>query len=283
MADNRQQLAEQAKKVPFSVQISSKGYQALINQTLRDKGTADRFVAAITSTVSANPALQECECSTILSAALLGEGLKLSPSPQLGQYYLVPFKNRKNGCTVATFVLGYKGYIQLAVRSGQYKKLNVLPIKAGELIRYDPLEEEIQVALIQDEREREKAETIGYYAFFEYINGFKKALYWTKEKMVAHAEKYSAGYQAHKGYTFWEKDFDGMACKTMLRQLISKWGIMSIDLQKAYEGDNAVIGMDGTPVYLDTPPQEPQTIIPQDEPPIDPIPAEAVEINLNDL
>ena len=197
MADNRQQLAEQAKKVPFSVQISSTGYQNLINRTLRDKGTADRFVAAITSTVSANPALQECECSTILSAALLGESLKLSSSPQLGQYYLVPFKDRKNNRTVATFVLGYKGYIQLAVRSGQYKKLNVLPIKAGELIDYDPLEEEIRVNLIQDDREREKAETIGYYAFFEYINGFKKALYWTKEKMVAHAEKYSAGYQAH--------------------------------------------------------------------------------------
>ena len=91
------------------------------------------------------------------------------------------------------------------------------------------------------EEEREKAETIGYYAMFEYLNGFRKTIYWSKQKMEAHALKYSMGYRAKKGYTFWEKDFDGMAYKTMLRQLISKWGIMSIDLtmQKALESDMA--------------------------------------------
>lgn len=144
-----------------------------------------------------------------------------------------------------------KGYIQLAIRSGQYKKLNVLAIKEGELLGYDPLEEEIKVELIQDEREREKAATIGYYAFFEYTNGFKKAIYWSKEKMEAHAERYSAGYIAKKGYTFWEKDFDGMAYKTMLRQLISKWGIMSIEMAQAIDADNAVINADGTHDYVE--------------------------------
>lgn len=150
-----------------------------------------------------------------------------------------------------------KGYIQLAIRSGQYKKLNVLAIKQGELIRFDPLNEEIEVDLIQDERAREQAPTIGYYRMFEYTNGFRKAIYWSKEKMIAHAERYSQGYAAHKGYTFWEKDFDGMAYKTMLRQLISKWGIMSIDLQKALDNDMGAINTDGSIDYLDNRPEEP--------------------------
>ena len=132
---------------------------------------------------------------------------------------------------------GDKGYIQLALRSGQYKKLNVLSIKEGELLSWDPLNEEIDVKLIEDDTVREKAATIGYYAMFEYTNGFRKCLYWSREKMEAHALRYSKGYAAKKGYTFWEKDFDSMAYKTMLRQLISKWGVMSIDMQRAYESD----------------------------------------------
>lgn len=208
-----------------------------------------RFITAIVSAVSNNTALSECSQSSILSAALLGESLKLSPSPQLGQYYMVPFNSK--GGKVAQFQLGYKGYIQLAIRSGQYKKLNVLAIKEGELIRYDPLNEEIEVRLIDDELAREQAKTIGYYAMFEYTNGFRKTMYWSKEKMEAHALKYSKGYQAKKGYTFWEKDFDAMAYKTMLRQLISKWGIMSIEMQMAMDGDMAVINEDGTKEYVD--------------------------------
>lgn len=236
-------LQKQAQKPKFSVAISTPGYQKLINNTLQDANRARRFTAAITSAVSSNPALQDCDAGTILSGALLGESLNLSPSPQLGQYYLVPFNDKVRG-KVATFQLGYKGYIQLAVRSGYYKKLNVLAIKDGELINFDPLNEEIEVNLIRDEIIRENTETIGYYAMFEYSNGFKKAIYWSMEKMEAHALKYSKGYAAKKGYTFWEKDFDGMAYKTMLRQLISKWGIMSIEMQNAYEGDMAALDGD---------------------------------------
>ena len=237
-------IQKQAQKPKFSVAISTPGYQKLINNTLQDASRARRFTAAITSAVSSNPALQDCDAGTILSGALLGESLNLSPSPQLGQYYLVPFNDNKRGCKVAQFQLGYKGYIQLAVRSGYYKKLNVLAIKDGELINFDPLNEEIEVNLIKDEIIRENTETIGYYAMFEYSNGFKKAMYWSREKMEAHALKYSKGYAAKKGYTFWEKDFDGMAYKTMLRQLISKWGIMSIEMQNAYEGDMAALDGD---------------------------------------
>lgn len=249
-------------KPKFSVAIQSDTYKNLINNTLGDKDRASRFIASISSAVATNPALQECDAGTILSGALLGESLNLSPSPQLGQYYLVPFNDSKRGCKVAQFQLGYKGYIQLAIRSGQYKKLNVLAIKKGELIKYDPLNEEIEVNLIEDEEERENAETIGYYAMFEYTNGFRKSLYWSKSKMEKHALKYSSGYKAKKGYTYWEKDFDGMAYKTMLRQLISKWGIMSIDMQQAVEKDMATINTDGTYEYVD---DQEDTIIEQEE------------------
>ena len=214
------------------------------------KDNKQRFITGVISAVNTNPTLQECSSPSILSGALLGESLKLSPSPQLGHYYLVPF-NDKNKGKVAQFQLGYKGYIQLAIRSGQYKKLNVLAIKEGELVRYNPLEEEIEVNLIEDDEVRENTPTIGYYAFFEYTNGFKKAMYWSKKKMEAHAMKYSKGYAAKKGYTFWEKDFDGMAYKTMLRQLISKWGIMSIEMQNAIDADMAVIHEDNSKEYVD--------------------------------
>lgn len=252
---NEIQKTSNANKMTFSAFMTSNAISNKVNQIIGDERTGKRFIASIISAVSNNPQLKECDNSSILSGALLGESLGLSPSPQLGNFYLVPFKDKNKGM-VATFQLGYKGYIQLAIRSGQYKKLNVLAIKEGELIKYDPLEEELEVKLIEDETEREKAKTIGYYAMFEYVNGFKKTMYWSREKMEAHALKYSMGYRAKKGYTFWEKDFDGMAYKTMLRQLISKWGIMSIEMQNAYEGDMAYIKDDGTKEYVDNKEEE---------------------------
>lgn len=221
-----------------------------INNVIGGKD-GQRFISAIVSAVNTNPTLQECTNPSILAGALLGESLKLSPSPQLGHYYLVPF-NDKNKGKVAQFQLGYKGYIQLAIRSGQYKKLNVMAIKQGELEYFDPLNEDIKINLMVENWDaREQAETMGYYAFFELTNGFRKAIYWSKKQMEAHATKYSMGYRAKKGYTFWEKDFDSMAYKTMLRQLISKWGIMSIEMQNAYDADTAVINEDGTREYVE--------------------------------
>lgn len=215
-----------------------------------------RFISAIISATNTNAMLQECTNQSILSGALLGESLKLSPSPQLGHYYLVPFNDKDKG-KVAQFQLGYKGYIQLAIRSGQYKKLNVMAIKEGELEYFDPLNEEIKINLMVDNWDaREGLPTIGYYAFFELVNGFRKAIYWSKGQMETHALKYSPGYKKDKekgwNYTFWSKDFDGMAYKTMLRQLISKWGIMSIEMQTAFEGDMAVINEDGSKDYVET-------------------------------
>lgn len=275
-------LQKSQKRLGIGSYLTGDAVKQRINQVIGGKD-GQRFISAVVSAVQTNPALQECTNQSILSAALLGESLKLSPSPQLGQYYMVPFNDRERG-KVAQFQLGYKGYIQLAIRSGQYKKLNVLAIKAGELVKFDPLNEEIEVKLIEDEEQREAAETIGYYAMFEYTNGFRKAIYWSKKKMLAHADKYSQAFSANGGTvktrygektkvsysdyvagnfdpkdawmysSFWYKDFDGMAYKTMLRQLISKWGIMSIDMASAIDADMAVINEDGTKDYVDNDP-----------------------------
>jgi recombination protein RecT len=264
--------SENNKALGFTAYLTQDAVKAQISKVMGgEKG--QQFISSIVSAVQTNPQLQECTNSSIVSGALLGASLNLTPSPQLGQFYLVPFKDKNRGM-VAQFVLGYHGIIQLAIRSGQYKKLNVLAIKEGELIRFDPLNEEIEVNLIADEEQRENAPTIGYYAMFEYTNGFKKAIYWSRAKMERHALRYSAGYKAKKGFTFWEKDFDSMACKTMIRQLITKWGAMDTDLKKAVESDSAVIKEDLTPTYVETeqfeniepPAPEPAPEVPQEAP-----------------
>jgi len=280
MAVQNSLAKKQEQRLTFSAYLTNDAIKTKINNIVGGKD-GQRFISAIVSAVSNNQTLSECTHQSILSAALLGESLKLSPSPQLGQYYMVPFNDKEKG-KVAQFQLGYKGYIQLAIRSGQYKKLNVLAIKEGELIRFDPLNEEIEVKLIEDEEEREQATTIGYYAMFEYTNGFKKAMYWSKSKMLAHADKYSQAFSKDGGTiktrkgevkkvsfadyeagnykqddawlysSFWYKDFDGMAYKTMLRQLISKWGIMSVEMVAAMDADMTIINEDGTKSYVDT-------------------------------
>lgn len=231
--------------------LTQDAVKAQINNVVGGKN-GTRFITSIVSAVQANPALQECTNQSILSAALLGETLNLSPSPQLNYYYLVPFSDKNRG-KVAQFQIGYKGLIQLAIRSGQYKKINVLSIKEGELEYFDPLNEEIKVKLMVDDWDkRESAPTIGYYATFTLTNGFTKSMYWSKAQMENHALTYSAGYKAKKGYTFWERSFDRMAEKTMLKQLLSRWGIMSTELIQAIDADEAVINEDGSMNYVET-------------------------------
>lgn len=276
-----------ANKPKFSVAITTEKYQTLVRNTLGDPNRAKRFVGAITSAVAVNAALQECDAGTILAGALLGESLNLSPSPQLGQYYLVPFeckvkgsdgkviyKTDENGNVMkdargryipltesrAQFVLGYKGYIQLALRSGYYADLDVMEIREGEYLGKDSSTGKPRFQFIEDDEEREKLPVIGYMAYFEYLNGFKKVVYWSYKKMQEHADKYSPAYSAEahrkildgqipdsekwKYSSFWYKNFDEMAKKTMLRHLISRWGVMSTELQTVYDKDASALEID---------------------------------------
>ena len=276
MANSLQQFntnkpQEQSGDLKFSQWISQEYVQSMISSALTDKKVAQNFVSSICAAVSTNPDLQTCAKATVLSAGLLATSLGLSLSPAIGQCYIVPFNDKKNG-KVATFILGWRGYVQLATRTGYYDTIHVVAIKEGEIVKIDPINDEYIFAPIQDPEAREKASTVGYYAFFRYnerSGGFRKHLYWSKEKMLHHADHYSqafhleavkssepnkarvsfADYEAGKYSktdewkysSFWYKDFDGMAMKTMVRQLIGKWGIMNSDFLQAYEADGNML------------------------------------------
>lgn len=269
------------KKPTFSVAIQSDMYKKLINNTLGDPKKATRFIASITSAVATNPALQECEPSSIVAGALVGEALELSPSSVLGEYYLVPFKNSKEGVTKAQMQIGYKGYLHLAIRSGQYKDIDVFEIHEGEFKGRDKETGKFKFEFIENETERLSKPVIGYMGYFELLNGFKKTLYISKEEMEKHANTYSKAFNLEdykklqagqipekdlwKYSSFWYKNFDTMAFKTVLRQLISKWGIMSIQLQEAFTKDMAVMKDNGDYEYVDSPTYEEELVFVKEE------------------
>lgn len=264
---NQRQLSSNQPK--FSVFMNQEQIKGLVSQSVGKN--AQRFTASIISAVSTNPALEKCTQKSILSGALLGESLGLSPSPQLGQYYLVPFDKRdRQGNVIETnaqFVLGAKGYKQLAMRSGQYLDIDVLEIKEGEYKGRDKLTGKQMFEFIENDDERDALPTVGYMAYFELLNGFRKQVYWTKAKMIKHADTYSPAFRAdkyddyvngkipknelYKYSSFWYKNFDEMAFKTLLRHLISQWGVMSIEMQDAFVRDNAVIKEGGVPEYVE--------------------------------
>lgn len=259
-------LVKKSDTPKFSAYLSQTGVRAMIMNTLKDgKG----FISAITSAVGANPTLQECTNESIFAAALLGASLNLPPSPQLGYFYMVPFNDKRTGKKKAQFQLGYKGYIQLALRTGEYKRIIVTEIKDGELISWNPITEELATEPIDNEEQRESLPTIGYYARFELINGFVKQIYWSREKMERHADKFSQTFNLDaykrlkegkipaadlwKYSSFWYADFDAMAKKTMLRQIIGKFGPMSTEMARAFDADEQSIKVNdsGEPEILE--------------------------------
>lgn len=240
-----------------------------INSILGGKrGTA--FISSIVSAVQATPALQECTNPSILSAALLGESLNLSNSPSLGQFWIIPFNNRKKGVKEAQFQLGANGFKQLAMRTGQYKDIDFIAIHEGEYKGRDKFTGKQVFEFIEDDDEREELPVIGYLAYFELLNGFRKSVYWTKKKMEAHADKYSQAFdlsiykqiqegkipanEMWKYSSYWYSNFEGMAEKTLIKHLLSKWGILSTELITAIDADMAVINEDGTKEYVDNVP-----------------------------
>lgn len=253
-------LSNGQPKAGIATYLGSDAVRANIAGVIGEKNVT-RFISSVVSAVQINPTLAACTNGSILSAALQGEALQLAPSPQLGQFYMVPYdkKEKVNGkwqtvAKEAQFQIGYKGYIQLAIRSGQYRKIVVSEIKEGEC-KYNPITEEMELFPIMDPAKREETSTVGYYAMFELMNGFRKELFSPKEAVESHARKYSQAYRTDldKGYknSKWTTDFDAMAKKTLIRQLIGKWGIMSVEMQQAYEKDMAVINEDGTARYID--------------------------------
>ncbi len=252
--------------------LATEAVRANVIQVVGAKN-ATRFISSVVSAVQTNPSLAECTNKSILSAALLGEALNLSPSPQLGQFYMVPYKKKdKQGNVIsvdAQFQMGAKGYKQLAMRTGQYLDIDVIYVRQGEYLGRDKFTGKQRFEFIEDDAVREELPIVGYLAYFELLNGFRKQIYWTKEKMEKHADTYSQAFsldsykklldgkipqkEMWKYSSYWYKSFDDMAEKTMIRQLISKWGIMSIELETAYRNDMAVIDENGNPHYVDNP------------------------------
>lgn len=229
----------------FSIAIKSDAYQKLINDTLGDKNKSLRFIADISTVVSSNRQLQNCDAGSILSSGLVAQSLNLPLSPTLGFAYVVPYGNN------AQFQVGWKGLVQLAIRTREYETIGVRPVHQGENQGYDEFGDEI----IKFSHEFDSAPIVGYFAYFKLTNGFKKTLYWTKEQCEAHAFRYSKSHSGdNRGGEFdnWSNMFDEMSMKTVLKQLLSKYGIMSVDFQKAIQADQASINADGSFDYVDS-------------------------------
>lgn len=219
--------------------IKSDAVQKSFNEVLKDKATS--FTANVLSLVNNDAYLAQSEPMSIITGAMTAATLDLPLDKNLGYAYLVPFKDYKNGnVQKAQFILGYKGYIQLAQRSGRYKALNVTPVYEGELISWNRLTEEIDF----DPEKRVSDVVIGYCGHFELLNGFKKTVYWTKQEVENHRIKHNKMKDKKTLSGVWASDYDSMACKTVLRNLLSKWGILSIEMQTAEIRDERTMDLD---------------------------------------
>lgn len=199
---------------------------------------SNQFVASVLSIVKSDALLSGCSPMSVVSSAMQAAILDLPIDKNLGYAYIIPYTNEKKGISEAQLQISYKGYIQLALRSKQYVKMNAIPIYDGELISFNRLTED----LVLDYEKKRSEEIIGYAAYFELKDGFKKTSYWTKEQVKEYAEKHSKSYQ--KGNKIWQKDFNAMACKTVLKPILTRYGILSIEMQQAIKKDIDMINDD---------------------------------------
>ncbi len=257
-----QATTQQVQKSPIQVFTGILNHQSMqkyLLETLGDK--KQEFVANITTLVSNDVKLQECEAKSIIFSALKATALDLPLDPNLGMAYVIPFKNTKKGIKEAQFQIGYKGFTQLAIRSGQFKTINVRDVREGELVGEDFISGEMQFKRVEN---REDKLIIGYVAYFRLINGFEKMSYWRVEELIMHAKKYSqtytSQYQNVRDSSKWTTDFDGMAKKTVIKLLLSKYAPLSIQMQSAIKADQAVIDEHGAR-YIDNEPQSTQVTI----------------------
>jgi recombination protein RecT len=231
----------------FNAMLENTRTQEYLTNVLGEK--KQTFVSNMVALVSSNKALSECDPSTIMFSCLKATALGLAIDPSLGLAWVLPYRDNKNNTTVATFQLGAKAYTQLALRTAQYKKINVRDVREGEIVGEDFVSGEMQFKKL--EKDREKAPVVGYVAMFELINGFSKQLYMSIEEIDAHAKRFSQTYR--KGYGLWaDKDMrPKMAEKTVLKLLLSKWGVLSVEMEQAIKSDSAVLGENNSVRYVD--------------------------------
>lgn len=207
-------------------------------EVFADGQKASSFIASMINVVNSNASLQKCEPNSVIGGALVAAALNLPIDNNLGFAYLIPYGNK------AQFQLGYKAYIQLAMRSGQYKSLNASEVYEDELEFYNPITGEIKFTDISTWKQRKMGDTskiIGYYASFELMNGFKKDIFKYTYEIEAHAKQYSKSYNSSSSTNIWKQDFNAMALKTVIKQLISKWGILSVEMQRAVKTDQGFV------------------------------------------
>ena len=231
----------------FNAMLENTRTQEYLTNVLGEK--KQTFVSNMVALVSSNKALSECDPSTIMFSCLKATALSLPLDPSLGLAWVLPYKDNKNNTTVATFQLGAKAYIQLALRTAQYRKINVRDVREGEIVGEDFVSGEMQFKKL--EKDRSNAPIIGYLAMFELINGFSKQLYMSVKELDAHAKRFSQTYR--KGYGLWsDKEMrPAMMEKTILKRLLSKYGVLSVEMEQAIKSDSAVLGENDAVRYID--------------------------------
>ena len=215
---------------------------------------APQFMASITNAVSGNKYLQECEPGSIMAAAFIAASLDLPIDPNLGRAYIIPYSGK------AQFQVSYKGFIELAIRTGKYKDMNAVEVYEDEIKEYNPVLGKLNFvedfSQCKQRAAGDRDKVVGYYAYYELLTGFAKGLYMTKQEVINHAKRYSIAYQKGKKDSPWFTNFDEMAKKTVIKRLLSKWGILSVEMQTAVVEDQKVYDQNGDGEYRDNMPEE---------------------------
>lgn len=237
----------------FNQTLANPKTQEYLRQVLGEKKSS--FVNNLTALVANDKKLQACKPMSVMYAAIKATALDLPLDPNLGFAYVIPYKNSNEGCTDAQFQIGYKGFIQLAMRSGQYRTINVRDVREGEIVGEDFVSGNLRFKKLSSGRE--SAPVVGYVAFFQLVNGFEKMMFWTVHEVKQHAMTYSKTFgstiKTIREASKWITDFDAMAKKTALKLLLSKYGILSVEMKNAITNDQLVVNEQGEEMYEDNP------------------------------
>jgi recombination protein RecT len=232
------------QKQPTMAQyLNRDGVKKYLDSVLNER--SGQLITSLVSMSKLVPKMSAVQPETLLNCGLKAASMNLPLDNNLGFAYAVPYGDS------ATFQIGYKGLVQLAQRTGQYKLINVVDVRVGELEKWDMFTEELRLVPIEDAEKREKQPVVGYAAMFELLNGYSKKVYWTRARVEAHGKRFSKAFTSGP----WKSDFDAMAKKTVLKDLLSKWGPLSTEMQQALKFDQAVIRKDADgeeiPEYVD--------------------------------